>query len=185
LRVFGSTQSLVHWPVGIPTIFNVFQRSNCRAIVCKPYLFHIIHDNDHLKFHCLVLVSMIVWIWYTLPFKGSHKPKKFGYHCGRAFFTLRCVIEDCLMILNKTCLLIGACATTIAWGGCMQVSQTIMIKSQKTYNSGKKSEDMLQNSSLAANVTCNTTNLFLVCSSSWRLVRQPLMVPSVVFSARL
>ena len=41
-QVLGSTQSLVHLCLGSPTIFDDFQRFDCRAIVCKPYLFHII-----------------------------------------------------------------------------------------------------------------------------------------------
>ena len=40
LQVLDSIQSLVPWPVRSPT--NTFQRSDSRAIICKPYLFHII-----------------------------------------------------------------------------------------------------------------------------------------------
>jgi len=42
LWALGSTQSLAPWPLVSTSIFNTFQRSNCKAIVRKPYLFYII-----------------------------------------------------------------------------------------------------------------------------------------------
>jgi len=62
LQVWGSIQSLVHWPVGIPTIF-----SHLLVIQLLSYHQHTIPVSLHdLPFHCAVLVSVVTWIRHTL-----------------------------------------------------------------------------------------------------------------------
>jgi len=63
LQVWGSTQSLVHWPVGIPTIFS--HLLVIRLLSYHPYTISV--SFHHLQFNCSVLVSLVMWIGHPLP----------------------------------------------------------------------------------------------------------------------
>jgi len=115
LQVLGNTQSLVPWPVVIPTIF-----SHLPVIRRQSYHLHTIPVSlHHLQFHCSVLVSVVMWIRHALPLLhcplvshllvtvcGPHFPDKAWWVCCSCCVGM-CTLGDSLLMFSRLTFLLS------------------------------------------------------------------------------